>query len=75
MNIKLTDEQRLKMTAVFAALNAVKSDRDLMKQMKVAQTTDMDDKKITAENEEDFSSLANFCEDIRDTAQEFDFYN
>ena len=72
MKIKLTDEQRQKMTAVFAAFNAVRNDKKLMKQMQHCQTTEIE---MTAENEDDVMRLANFCEDVRDTAQEFDFYN
>ena len=70
MKIKLTDEQRLKMTAVFAAFNAIRSDKKLMKQMQYCQTTEIE---MTAENEDDVMRLANFFEDVRDTAKYFDF--
>jgi hypothetical protein len=70
MKIKLTDEQRLKMTAVFAAFNAIRSDKKLMKMMEYCQTTEIE---MTAENEDDVMRLANFFEDVRDTAKYFDF--
>lgn len=71
MNIKLTDEQRLKMTAIFAALNELRNDKKLMKMMEHCQTNDIE---VTAENEDDVMRLANFSEDLHDYASNyFDF--
>ena len=70
MKIKLTDEQRQKMTLVFATLNELRNDKKLMKMMEYCQTTEIE---MTAENEDDVMRLANFFEDVRDTAKYFDF--
>lgn len=70
MKIKLTDEQRLKMTSIFATLNELRNDKKLMKMMKYCQTSDFD---VTAENEDDVIRLATFHDDIRETSQYFDF--
>lgn len=71
MNIKLTDEQRLKMTAIFAALNELRNDKKLMKMMEHCQTNEIE---VTVENEDDVMRLANFHEDLHDYASNyFDF--
>ena len=71
MNIKLTDEQRLKMTAIFAALNELRNDKKLMKMMEHCQTNEIE---VTVENEDDVMRLANFFEDLHDYASNyFDF--
>lgn len=71
MKIKLTDEQRLKMTAVFTALNSLRNDKKLMKMMEYCQNFDVD---VTAENEDDVMRLVNFHEDLHDYASNyFDF--
>lgn len=71
MNIKLTDEQRLTMTSVFAALNSLRNDKKLMKMMDHCQNNDV---AVTEENEDDVMRLVNFHEDLRDYASNyFDF--
>jgi hypothetical protein len=71
MKIKLTDEQRLKMTLVFATLNELRNDKKLMKMMEHCQTTEIE---ATVENEDDVMRLANFHEDLHDYASNyFDF--
>jgi hypothetical protein len=71
MNIKLTDEQRLTMTSVFAALNSLRNDKKLMKMMDHCQNNEV---KVTEKNEDDVMRLINFHEDLRDYASNyFDF--
>ena len=71
MKIKLTDEQRQKMTLVFATLNELRNDKKLMKMMEHCQTNEIE---VTDENEDDVMRLANFHEDLHDYASNyFDF--
>lgn len=68
MKIKLTDEQRQKMTLVFATLNELRNDKGLMKMMKYCQNTEIE---TTEENEDDVMRLINFHEDLRDYASNY----
>jgi len=69
MKIKLTDEQRQKMTLVFATLNELRNDKELMKMMEFCQINDIE--VVTDENEDDYVRLANFHEDLRDYASNY----
>jgi len=69
MKIKLTDEQRQKMTLVFATLNELRNDKELMKMMEFCQINDIE--VVTDENEDDYVRLANFPEDLRDYASNY----
>ena len=71
MKIKLTAEQRLTMTSVFAALNSLRNDKKLMKMMEHCQNNEVE---VTTENEDDVMRLVNFHEDLHDYASNyFDF--
>ena len=71
MKIKLTDEQRLKMTLVFSTLNDLRNDKKLMKMIEHCQNNEVE---VTTENEDDVMRLVNFHEDLHDYASNyFDF--
>lgn len=70
MKIKLTGEQCLKMVSVFAILNQLRKDKELMKMMKHCQINEVD---VTDKNKDDVMRLTNFHDDLRDISQYFDF--
>ena len=74
MKIKLTDEQIQQMDTVWRTLNKLRSDKKLMKMMS-AIADDRDSKLLTDDNEDDYSRIANFYDDLRDHSNMFNVWN
>ncbi len=74
MKIKLTDEQRLQMDSIWAAMDALQKDKQFMKLMKHCCDANFNDEKVTAENEGDYMRIVNFYEDLNERANSFNFY-
>jgi hypothetical protein len=70
MKIKLTDEQRQKMTAVFATLNELRNDKKFMKLYDHCIAENFDGE-VTAENEDDYMRIVNFQDDLKDYANNY----
>ena len=74
MKIKLTDEQRLQMDSIWAAMDALQKDKQFMKLMKHCCDAKFKDEEVTAENEDDYSRIVNFYDDLNDRANSFNFF-
>jgi hypothetical protein len=69
MKIKLTSEQKQKMNQIFILMNELSADKNFIKQLKFAENN-------FDSNNDDSCSLANFTENIIDTAKcNFNYYN
>ena len=73
MKIKLTDEQRQKMTAVFATLNELRNDKQFMKLY--SYCVNEFDGEVTDENEDDYMRIVNFQDDLKDYADDYFGHN
>lgn len=77
MKIKLTDEQRQKMTSVFATLNELRNDKKFIQLMEHVCSRDFNEPKavkdgtINDENEDDYMRLVNFHDDLVDYANNY----
>lgn len=69
MKIKLTDEQRQKMTAVFATLNELRNDKKFMKLH--SYCVNEFDGEVTDDMEDDYMLIINFEDDLRDYASNY----
>jgi hypothetical protein len=74
MKIKLTDEQRLQMDSIWAAMDALQKDKQFMKLMKHCCDANFNDEKVTTENEDDYSRIVNFYDDLIDRADSFNLF-
>jgi hypothetical protein len=75
MKIKLTDEQRQRMDIIWRAMDDLKKDKQFMKLLKHCCDKDFNEESVDVSNEDDYARIVNFYEDLRDRAQEFNFYN
>lgn len=67
-NVKLTDEQRSHMQAIYNAIDALASDADFIKKMNAAY--EMDDEQIDDTNEDDYMELMNFQDNVHDVMRD-----
>ena len=74
MKIKLTDEQIQKMDIVWRTLNDLHKDKKFMKMMQ-AIADDKESNLLTDDNEDDYSRIANFYDDLRDHSNMFNVWN
>lgn len=77
MKIKLTDEQRLKMTLVFSTLNDLRNDKEFIKLMEYVCSRDFNepnaikDGTLNEKNEDDYARVVNFHDDLVDYANNY----
>lgn len=73
MKIKLTDEQRQKMSAVFAILNELRNDDSFMELH--SYCVNEFDGEVTDDMEDDYMRIINFEDDLRDYASNYFGHN
>jgi len=70
MKIKLTTEQRERISAIFDNLNALSEDAKFQKMLEDANTiTEEHISKMTEDEEQDYMDVLNFVENVLDTAK------
>lgn len=70
MKLKISDSQKQQMNAIFTNMNALRNDKKFMQMLKYAHTNDLD-KCLEGNDEDDVMDLANFNENIVDTANNY----
>jgi hypothetical protein len=76
MKIKLTNEQIQRMDISWRAMDDLKKDKQFMKLMAHCCDKDFDDmKEVNSTNEDDYMRIINFYDDLKDRANEFNFFN
>lgn len=76
MKIIITEEQKAKMDAIFANMDALSNDKAFMKMLKYTENSYDDAMKNEANSEDDILTLINFTENIIDTAKcNFNYHN
>lgn len=75
MKIKLTDEQIQRMDIIWRAMDDLKKDKKFIKLLKYCCDEALKEDEITAENEYDYARIVNFYDDLKDRANEFNYFN
>lgn len=70
MKLKISDSQKQQMNVIFANMKALRNDEKFMQMLKYANKHDLD-KCLEGNDEEDVMELANFNENIVDTANNY----
>lgn len=75
MKIKLTEEQKAKMAAIFKNMNELSEDKNFMKALNYVENNFEKASEDENSNEEDVYNLINLTENIIDTAKcNFNYY-
>lgn len=70
MKLKISDSQKQQMNVIFANMKALRNDEKFMQMLKYANANDLD-VCLKGNDEDDVMDLANFNENIVDTANNY----